>query len=491
MSEVENELSKSRLAKLESLKSRGIDPYPSRFRRTHTSIEAITAYEESESSTESTLESMSLCGRIMARRSMGRATFLDISDRTGKIQALFRANLLDDKYQILEDIDLGDWLGIMGKPFRTKTGQVTIQVETFQILCKAIKPLPEKWHGLTDVETRYRQRYLDLISNDKSLQTAITRSQIVSFIRRFMDKKEFIEVETPILVPVAAGGMAHPFITHHNTMNRDLFLRIATELHLKRLIVGGLERVYEIGRVFRNEGVDQQHNPEFTTMESYEAFADYKDVMLMVEQMVSQLALETTDAMVVDYGDIKLDFSPPWPRYDLRSKILETSGIDFTEHTDADTLAKAMSSKGIDVRNQVSWGGLLDKLISEKLEPTLIQPCFLIDYPLPMSPLAKRTSDDPTIVERFEGFVYGMEICNAFSELNDPIDQRKRFEEQEELHRKFAEEEMDRLDEDFLTAIEHGMPPTGGLGIGIDRLTMLLTNNKSIREVILFPQLRN
>ena len=279
MSEVENELSKSRLAKLESLKSRGIDPYPSRFRRTHTSIEAITAYEESESSTESTLESMSLCGRIMARRSMGRATFLDISDRTGKIQALFRANLLDDKYQILEDIDLGDWLGIMGKPFRTKKGQVTIQVETFQILCKAIKPLPEKWHGLTDVETRYRQRYLDLISNDKSLQPAITRSQIVSFIRRFMDKKEFIEVETPILVPVAAGGMAHPFITHHNTLNRDLFLRIATELHLKRLIVGGLERVYEIGRVFRNEGVDQQHNPEFPTMESYEAFADYKDVM--------------------------------------------------------------------------------------------------------------------------------------------------------------------------------------------------------------------
>ena len=294
-----------------------------------------------------------------------------------------------------------------------------------------------------------------------------------------------------MLVPIAAGGMAHPFTTHHNALNRDLFLRIATELHLKRLIVGGIEKVFEIGRVFRNEGVDLQHNPEFTTMESYEAFSDYNDVMEMVEQLVSTAAETLNGSETVTYGDEVLKFSPPWPRIDLREKIIEVSGIDFFEHSDVDSLKTAMGKAGVDVSQQVSWSGLLDKLISDKVEPTLVQPCFLVNYPVAMSPLAKKSPTDERIAERFEGFVCGMEICNAFTELNDPIDQRARFEEQEMLRQEFQEEEMDRLDEDFLVAIEHGMPPTGGLGIGIDRLTMLLTNNPSIREVILFPQLRS
>ena len=306
-----------------------------------------------------------------------------------------------------------------------------------------------------------------------------------------MNTRGFLEVETPILVPVAAGGMAHPFITHHNALDRNLYLRIATELHLKRLVVGGLEKVYEIGRVFRNEGIDLQHNPEFTTMESYEAFADYSDVMKMVEDLVSSSAAHLNGSMKLEYGDKVLDFTPPWPRMNLREKIISESGIDFLEHDSVDSLKSAMANIGINVTQQVSWAGLMDKLISEKVEPSLVQPCFLVDYPVAMSPLAKKSETDSNIAERFEGFVCGMEICNSFTELNDPEDQRLRFEEQEKLHQQFQNEEMDRLDEDFLVSIEHGLPPTGGLGIGIDRLAMLLTNNPSIREVILFPQLRN
>jgi len=351
--------------------------------------------------------------------------------------------------------------------------------------------LPEKWHGLTDVETRFRQRYLDLISNEDAVKSARARSKLISTIREFMNARGFMEVETPILVPIAAGGMAQPFTTHHNALNRDLYLRIATELHLKRLIVGGMEKVYEIGRIFRNEGLDQQHNPEFTTMESYEAFTDYIGVMDMVENMVSECAKALGGSTLSVYDGTELDFTPPWPRIDLRKKIIDESGIDFLNFEDTASLSKAMQAINIDVSNQVSWGGLLDKLISEKVEPTLTQPTFLVNYPVAMSPLAKKSSENPKIAERFEGFVHGMEICNAFTELNDPVDQRERFEEQEKLHQEFQEEDMDRLDEDFLVAIEHGMPPTGGLGLGIDRLAMILTNNPSIREVILFPQLRN
>ena len=467
----------------------GIDPYPARFDRTHTSAEAISEFEDSGEAPEEI--KVSLAGRVIARRGMGKATFLDISDGDGTIQILLRQNQMGEEYEILEQLDIGDWIGVNGTMFRTRTGQISAQASKFHIICKALRPLPEKWHGLTDTETRYRQRYLDLIASETAMKSAKSRSKLVSSIRRFMDDMGFIEVETPMLVPIAAGGMATPFSTHHNSLNRDLYLRIATELHLKRLIVGGFEKVYEIGRVFRNEGIDQQHNPEFTTMESYEAFADYNDVMAMVENMVSHCAEEITGSAKVKFGDEELDFTPPWPRINLHQKILTTIGIDFFECETVNSLGAAMKDIGIDIDQQVSWGGLLDKLISEKVEPSLREPCFLVDYPLAMSPLAKKSSKDPRIVERFEGFVHGMEICNAFSELNDPIDQRQRFEEQERLHQEFQGEDMDRLDEDFLIAIEHGMPPTGGLGIGIDRLAMILTDNVSIREVILFPQLRN
>ena len=487
MIQPEQDFIKVRIKKIEDLREKNIDPFPAQFLRTHTSLQSIREFDKSEE--ESDIK-VTVGGRITARRGMGKATFIDLRDAQGQIQLLIRKNNLGEDYDLLNYIDIGDWLGAKGILFKTRTGEITVQVSSFQILCKAIRSLPEKWHGLTDVETRFRQRYLDLIANEQAVISARSRSKLISTMRQYMDNKGFMEVETPILVPIAAGGMAKPFTTHHNAMNRELHLRIATELHLKRLIVGGLEKVYEIGRVFRNEGLDQQHNPEFTTMESYEAFSDYNDVMVMVEELVSLLAGEITGSSKVSYGDDVLDFTPPWPRLNLREKIISESGIDFLQHEDIQSLKNAMQSIGIDVSNQVSWGGLLDKLISDKVEPTLIQPSFLVDYPLAMSPLAKKSAHDNRIVERFEGFVSGMEICNAFTELNDPIDQRYRFEEQEELHKQFSTEDMDRLDEDFLIAVEHGMPPTGGLGMGIDRLAMILTNNQSIREVILFPQMR-
>ena len=489
MTQSEHEFFQIRLEKSKSLIQQGINPYPSKFNRSHTSKEALDSFDDSLD--EENQPEISLGGRVIGRRGMGKATFIDLSDVGGKIQILLRRNQLDEKYSILDFLDIGDWIGVQGNLFKTRTGQITLQVSDFEILCKALRPLPEKWHGLTDTETRFRQKYLDLIANENAKTAAISRSLLVKTIRNFMENRGFIEVETPILVPIAAGGMAHPFTTHHNALDRDLYLRIATELHLKRLVVGGLEKVFEIGRVFRNEGIDQQHNPEFTTMESYEAFADYNDVMTMVEELVSKVSLELNGSTEVMYKDVLLNFQPPWPRIDLRQKIIEVSGIDFLDHDNIDSLKSAMTDAGIDISQQVSWSGLLDKLISEKVEPTLVQPCFLTDYPMAMSPLAKKSNNDSRIVERFEGFVFGMEICNAFSELNDPLDQRQRFEEQERLHKEFQSEETDRLDEDFLVAIEHGMPPTGGLGIGIDRLTMILTDNPSIREVILFPQLRN
>ena len=488
----QEEYIKIRLDKAKQLIAKGINPYPSKFEKSHTNSEAIEKFLELEMSDNSdNMAPVTLAGRVVARRTMGKATFIDISDSTGRLQIMLRQNNLAEKYELLDQLDIGDWIGATGIIFRTRTKEITQQVDSFEIICKALRPLPEKWHGLTDIETRFRQKYLDLIANEKSVSNVLIRSKLIKSIRDFMEEKGFIEVETPILVPIAAGGMAHPFITHHNSLNRDLFLRIATELHLKRLIVGGFDKVFEIGKVFRNEGVDHQHNPEFTTMESYEAFVDYKDVMQMVENLVAYCATELTGSTKVKYSDNELDFTPPWPKFNLREKIIEVSGIDFLEHTDTESLKQAMANININVSNQVSWGGLLDKLISEKLEPTLIQPCFLLDYPIEMSPLAKKSTNDPRIVERFEGFVQGMELCNAFSELNDPVDQRNRFEEQEKLRQTFSQEETDRLDEDFLTAIEYGMPPTGGLGIGIDRLSMLLSDNDSIREVILFPQLRN
>ena len=493
MRQIDNELVKVRLEKLERLRSRGIEPYPHRYDRTHTTQEAVSLFESHEegAGSDTTTDEVSVAGRIVALRGMGKVTFADLLDGSGRMQVLFRRNQLPDTYEILADLDIGDWLGVRGPLFRTRSGEITVEVRVFTLLCKALRPLPEKWHGVTDTEIRYRQRYLDLIANEEARRVAISRSRIVGAMRRFMENRGFMEVETPTLVPVAAGAMADPFVTHHNQLNRDLYLRIATELYLKRLVVGGLEKVYEVGKVFRNEGVDQQHNPEFTMMESYEAYADYTDVMRMVEELVHGLAQEIGGASTVQFGEDLIDYTPPWRRLSLHDEIQKHTGIDFLQHSDIESLRSEMRKIGVDVSQQSSWGGLLDKLISSEVEPNLIQPTFLLDYPAEMSPMAKKTRDDPRLVERFEGFMAGMEICNAFTELNDPVDQRQRFEGQEALRARFQEEQMDRLDEDFLVAIEHGMPPTGGLGVGVDRLTMLLSGQRTIREVVLFPQLRS
>ena len=493
MPEPESELVRGRLNKLARLRELGIDPYPHRYRRSHTAQQALDLFSSLEDSgaEEPRTDPVSVGGRITTFRGMGRATFADLVDGSGRIQLFFRRNKLPELYELLQHLDIGDWLGATGPVFRTRTGEVTVEVSDFSVLSKAIRPLPEKFHGLTDLESRYRQRYLDLISNEESREVAVLRSRIVSGVRRFMEGRGFIEVETPTLVPVAAGAIAHPFETHHRALDRKLYLRIAHELYLKRLIVGGLERVFEMGKVFRNEGIDLMHNPEFTMLESYEAFADYNDVMSMVEDLVHSLAVEVLGSPVVEYGGQRIDFTPPWPRLDLCGQVRKHSGIDILELDDIESLKTEMRSIGVDVSQQRSWGGLVDKLISARVEPQLVQPSFLVDYPVEMSPLAKRRTDDPRLVERFEGFVAGGEVCNAFTELNDPVDQRARFEEQEALRDQFEGEETDRLDEDFLVAVEHGMPPTGGLGMGIDRLVMLFSGRPSIREVVLFPQLRS
>ena len=486
------ELVQQRLQKLERLRARGIDPYPPRYHRTHTNLEAISLFKarEKQEGADSRTEEVSLAGRIMTMRGMGKAAFADIKDGSGRIQVHMRRDLLEDQYEILKDLDLGDFIGVKGPIFRTRTGEVTVEAHELTLLTKATRPLPEKWHGLADMEKRYRQRYLDLISNDEARLIFSIRSQILESMRRFFNGRGFMEVETPVLVPVAAGAMANPFETHHNALDRRLFLRIATELYLKRLIVGGLDKVYEIGRVFRNEGIDLEHNPEFTLLESYEAYADYNDVMKMVEEMVYAISQEVLGSSGVEFQGKHIDFTPPWRRINLREEIHQRSGIDFFECPDIETLRAKMQALGLEVEQRASWGRLLDKVVSATVEPNLTQPTFLIDYPIEMSPLAKKKLENPRLVERFEGFAAGMEIANSFTELNDPIDQRQRFEEQEALREQYQGEEMDRLDEDFLVAIEHGMPPTGGLGMGIDRLVMLLTGQRSIREVVFFPQLR-
>lgn len=494
----ERRLMHDRMAKVDALRARGVDPYPRSFNRTHTATGAVALLEMSETASAGAdepvrTEPVTVAGRIMARRGMGKTSFIDLKDGSGRIQLFAKADVLGADFELVDLLDLGDIVGATGPVIRTRRGEPSIEITSLTILTKAIRPLPDKWAGLQDVEARTRQRYLDLISNERAMRNARLRPAIVASMRKFMEARGFVEVETPVLVPVAAGASARPFITHHNSLSRDLYLRIATELPLKKLIVGGMEKVFEIGRLFRNEGIDQHHNPEFTTMESYEAYADYNDVMEMVEQLVSTVALETTGSMILaplKEGGEAIDLTPPWPRFDLRKQIIEVTGIDFTECSDVESLSQSMRERGIHVEPGLSWGRLLDKVISTSVEPKLVQPAFLVDYPVEMSPLAKRKAGVDGIVERFEAFVLGGELANAFSELNDPVDQRARFEEQERLHKQSAENEADRLDEDFLVAIEHGMPPAGGLGIGIDRLTMLIAGEESIREVILFPQLR-
>ena len=419
---------------------------------------------------------------------MGRSAFLDLQDESGSIQVLCRRNNLGEDFELLRDLDLGDHLGVEGNLIRTRTGEITIDATSATIIAKGMRPLPEKYHGLRDTETRYRQRYLDLIANREVMDVFRLRSRVISGMRRFLDERGFLEVDTPVLVPIAAGAHARPFITHHNALDEQLYLRIATELYLKRLIVGGFDKVYEIGRVFRNEGIDQDHNPEFTLLESYEAYADYNHVMEMVEQMISRLAVEVTGSMQVNVGDQVIDFTPPWRRASLGEELQRRGGIDLAASDDAELLRRARAL-GVDTGIRESRGRIIDKLMSSLIEPHLVQPTFLLDYPEEMSPLAKAKPGAPGYVERFEAFACGMEIANSYTELNDPKVQRERFEGQE-IRRLYQDEEVDRLDEDFLTAIEYGMPPTGGLGVGIDRLVMLLSGQRTIRDVVLFPQMR-
>ena len=483
-------ISEQRLQKLTNIRAMGIDPYPTYYKRTHTTHQAIELLKQEEQTGKTELDEINVAGRIMANRLMGKISFMDIRDSSGKIQLFLSKNELDENSNnLLKELDIGDFIGAKGVLFRTRSKEPTVRVKTLTLLSKSLQPLPEKWHGLSDIEIRYRQRYLDLISNEEVLKTFHTRSQIISSMRRFLDDNGFIEVETPVLQSAAGGALAAPFVTHHNALDCDLFLRIALELHLKRLIVGGLDKVYEIGHIFRNEGIDTEHNPEFTLMESYEAYADYHAVMAMVEQMVYQIAQDVLGTPEIKYGDDVINLTPPWKRIMLRDAIKEYSGIDFVQHPHVDLLRAKMREKGLDVDLNKNWAKLVDELLKTKVRPKLIQPTFIYDYPVSLSPLAKNKSGEERVVERFQPYAGGLELGNAYTELNDPILQAERFEQQMK-ERVGDDVEKWAIDDDFIVALEHGMPPTGGLGIGIDRLVMLLTNNQSIREVILFPQLR-
>lgn len=486
-----DELLASRRAKLERLVQHGVDPFPARFHRTHSTASAVEAFAEAEAGGLEAAPPAAVAGRVTRVRRMGKASFLDIEDAAGRLQLFLRSDVLGGAYETLDDIDLGDFAGASGALMRTKAGEVSLAVEELTFLAKALRPPPEKFHGLRDIEQRYRQRYLDLISNREVHDVMRARSRVIAAVRAFFDRRGYLEVDTPVLVPVPAGAMAQPFMTRHHALDRQIYLRTATELYLKRLIVGGMDRVYEIGRVFRNEGIDASHNPEFTMLESYEAYADYNDIMALVERLVPEVALEAVGTTNVEHAGREIRLAGPWPRISLHDAVREHAGIDLDDFPDAPSLAGEMRRRGVAATYAESRGRLIDKLVGAFVEPRLVQPSFLVDHPIEMSPLAKASPADPRYAERFEAFAAGMEIANAYTELNDPQVQRQRFVEQEELRQQYHGEELDRLDEDFLTALEHGMPPTGGLGIGIDRLVMLLTGQKTIRDVMLFPQVRH
>jgi lysyl-tRNA synthetase, class II len=419
-------ITRERLDKLSRLKQLGIEAYPNTFRRSHSCLEAVKILEASEKAGSDAPE-VTVAGRLVSRRGMGKINFLDIRDGSGKIQILCGKDHVKEGWDILAALDIGDFIGVTGKLLRTRSGEPTVGAVKLTLLTKSLQPLPEKWHGLQDTETRYRQRYLDLISNPDVRETFRARALIISGIRRYLDSHNFLEVETPVLQPAAGGAAARPFITHHNALDRDFYLRIALELHLKRLIVGGFDGVYEIGRIFRNEGISFKHNPEFTMLECYQAYADYRDVMQTVENMVSGIVKDITGGYTVKFGENNLDFNPPWPRIDFRSELLKRSGVDFLAYDGIEPLRQKMRELGIAVDPKKDKGKLLDELLSTFVEPNLTQPCFLVDYPIEMSPLAKTRPDEPRVVERFEAFAAGMEIANAFSELNDPLEQERRF----------------------------------------------------------------
>ena len=503
-----NSYKKIRMEKLAELQAEGRDPFViTKYDVTASCAEARAAYEKAEAeckaqagddeealaaALEANRVNVSIAGRMMSKRRMGKAGFIDVHDKSGKIQAYVRLDAVGkeafDSY--IKKGDIGDIVGIKGYVFRTKMGEISVHAEEMTLLSKNLLPLPEKWHGLTNQDVRYRQRYIDLICNPEVKDTFIKRSQIISSIRRYLDDQGFIEVETPMLVSNAGGAAARPFETHYNALDEDVKLRISLELYLKRLIVGGLERVYEIGRVFRNEGVDARHNPEFTLMELYQAYTDYHGMMDLTENMFRHVAQEVCGKTCVPYGEYEIDLGKPFERMTMIEAVKKYSGVDFNEVAD-DAAAKALAKeKHIEFEDRHKKGDILNLFFEEFVEEHLIQPTFIMDHPVEISPLTKRKPDAPDYVERFELFITGREMCNAYSELNDPIDQRERFLAQEELLKQ-GDEEANRIDEDFLRALEIGMPPTGGIGYGIDRLVMLLTNSPAIRDVLLFPTMKS
>lgn len=486
-----NELLVIRRNKLDELRGLGVDPFGSKYVRTHSTKEILTAYQDkTKEELDAEHHEVSIAGRIMQKRGMGKASFAHLQDITGKIQIYVREDALDaNKYQAFDLLDLGDMVGVQGVVFKTKTGETSIKVKWLEVLTKSLLPLPDKFHGLSDVELRYRQRYVDLIMNQDVQQTFILRSRIIQSMRRYLDSLGYLEVETPTLHSVAGGASARPFNTHHNALDMQLHMRIAIELHLKRLIVGGLEKVYEIGRVYRNEGISTRHNPEFTMIELYEAYADYKDIMKLTEELIAHIAQEVLGSTTVPYGDHEVNLAVGWRRVSMVDAIKEVKGVDFSVHMSNEEAHRLAKEHHVQVEPHMTFGHIVNQFFETFVEETLIQPTFIYGHPLEISPLAKKNPEDPRFTDRFELFIVAREHANAFTELNDPIDQRERFEAQLR-EKEQGNDEAHEMDEDFIRALEYGMPPTGGLGIGIDRLVMLLTNAPSIRDVLLFPLMR-
>ena len=483
-----SDVMRQRQAKIDELSQLGVELYPHKYSPDHTSAEILEKFSEVGNEPDET-QSVIISGRIMTRRDHGNSGFAHLQDGRGQIQIYVQKNNIGvETYEIYKKLDIGDFIGVCGNVFRTRTGEITVSARDVVLLSKSYRPLPEKFHGLQDKETRYRQRYADLIMNQEVKEVFINRSKIIQTMRDFLNNLDYLEVETPILQPIYGGANARPFTTYHNVLDIPLFLRIANELYLKRLIVGGLDRVYEFAKDFRNEGMDRDHNPEFTMIELYQAYADYRDMMDLTENMISHIAKTVFDEVEIGCQGTLISYMPPWKRMTMVDSINEVAGIDIKGKGDFE-LVGILKGLGEDVENDSARGNLIADLFEVLVEPKLIQPTFIFDYPIEVSPLAKKKSGDEQFVERFELFINGMEIGNAFSELNDPIDQRKRFMEQASK-RELGDEEAFMMDEDYLRALEYGMPPTGGLGIGIDRLTMLLTDQGSIRDVILFPQMR-
>lgn len=481
-----NELLKIKRQKLFDLQSEGKDPFKIvKYDKTHHSKEILDGFDALDG------KEVSIAGRIMSKRGMGKASFCDIQDRDGRIQVYVRMDAIgSEQYDDFKKYDIGDIIGVKGVVFKTHKGEISVRAQNVLLLSKSIQNLPEKWHGLKDVDLRYRQRYVDLIVNPEVRKTFLIRGKIISAIRKYLDERDFLEVETPILNTIAGGASARPFITHHNTLDMDLYLRIAPELYLKRLIVGGLERVYEIGRMFRNEGMSIKHNPEFTMMELYQAYADYKEMMELTENMISSIAKDVLGTTEIEYQGQKIDLMPPWNRLTMIDAVKKYSGVDFNDIKTDEEAKKAAHSKNLEVLDNATRGEILNLMFEEFVEENLIQPTFIIDYPVEISPLTKKKPDNPELTERFELFITGREMANAYSELNDPIDQKERFLDQVRK-REAGDEEANMMDDDYVTALEYGLPPTGGLGIGIDRLIILLTNSASIRDVLLFPTMKN